>query len=53
VALPAAIYNTYKRILPKRRDRRVDTAADNAAGVAADTEPDNELGGLFETQDQA
>lgn len=53
VALPAAIYNTYKRILPKRRDRRVDTAADNADGVAADTEPDNELGGLFETQDQA
>ena len=52
VALPAAIYNTYKRILPKRRDRRVDTAADNAAGDP-NTEPDNELGGLFETQDQA
>lgn len=51
VALPAAIYNTYKRILPKRRDRRVDTAADNAAGDP-NTEPDNELGGLFETQDQ-
>ena len=52
VALPAAIYNTYKRILPKRRDRRVDTATDNADGDP-DTEPDNELGGLFETQDQA
>lgn len=50
VALPAAIYNTYKRILPKRRDRRVDTEADNAEG-GADTE--NELGGLFETQDEA
>lgn len=52
VALPAAIYNTYKRILPKRRDRRVDTEADNAEG-GADTETDNELGGLFETQDEA
>ncbi len=52
VALPAAIYNTYKRILPKRRDRRVDIAADNADGDP-NTEPDNELGGLFETQDQA
>lgn len=52
VALPAAIYNTYKRILPKRRDRRVDTEADNAEG-GADTETDTELGGLFETQDEA
>lgn len=52
VALPAAIYNTYKRILPKRRDRRVDTEADNAEG-GTDIEPDNELGGLFETQDRS
>lgn len=52
VALPAAIYNTYKRILPKRRDRRVGAEADNAEG-GADTETDNELGGLFETQDEA
>ncbi len=48
VALPAAIYNTYKRILPKRRDRRTDTA-----GGEADAGTDNELGGLFETQDEA
>lgn len=47
VALPAAIYNTYKRILPKRRDRRVDTEGGTY------TETDNELGGLFETQDEA
>ncbi len=46
VALPAAIYNTYKRILPKRRDRREDT-------VAGDADTGNELGGLFETQDEA
>lgn len=51
VALPAAIYNTYKRILPKRRDRRVDTGADAEGGTY--TETDNELGGLFETQDEA
>lgn len=51
VALPAAIYNTYKRILPKRRDRRVDTGADAEGGT--DTETDDELGGLFETQDEA
>jgi len=51
VALPAAIYNTYKRILPKRRDRRVDTEADAEGGT--DTETDDELGGLFETQDEA
>lgn len=39
-ALPYAIYNTYKRILPKRRPKPI-------ASVASATETDEEIGGLF------
>lgn len=51
-ALPQAIYNTYKRILPKRVGSRPGATADIAAGSGATAGPsiipDNEaIGGLF------
>ncbi len=43
-ALPAAIYNTYKRILPRQRDNVVAVPENLAAGE------DTGLGGLFNTE---
>lgn len=45
-ALPAAIYNTYKRILPKRKDNRLELSAER------DVDED-QLGGLFGKEGQA
>lgn len=43
-ALPQAIYNTYKRILPKRRQKPIEPAEEEDALAGAD---DEEIGGLF------
>lgn len=43
-ALPAAIYNTYKRILPRQRDKVITAPENLAAGE------DTGLGGLFNTE---
>lgn len=43
-ALPQAIYNTYKRILPKRRQKPIEPTEDEDALAGAD---DEEIGGLF------
>ncbi len=43
-ALPQAIYNTYKRILPKRRQKTIEPTAERDALAGAD---DEETGGLF------
>ncbi len=40
-ALPAAIYNTYKRILPKRKPKRIDNLEESSK------ENDDNIGGLF------
>lgn len=45
-ALPAAIYNTYKRILPKRRQQPLDIELEGDALAGGE---DNGLGGLFES----
>lgn len=42
-ALPQAIYNTYKRILPKRKDKNIATNQEETSF----TEEDSKLGGLF------
>jgi adenine-specific DNA-methyltransferase len=47
-ALPAAIYNTYKRILPKKRDERVDTAAN----AQAPSEPKRSAATIYELFDE-
>ncbi len=44
-ALPQAIYNTYKRILPKRKNKPIDETNEDTLVTAG--EEDN-LGGLFE-----
>ena len=44
-ALPQAIYNTYKRILPKRKNKPIDETEEDALGIS--DEEDN-LGGLFD-----
>ena len=44
-ALPAAIYNTYKRILPRQRDKVI--AVPENSGEAGES---NDLGGLFNTE---
>ncbi len=44
-ALPQAIYNTYKRILPKRKNKPIDETNEDVLATAG--EEDN-LGGLFE-----
>lgn len=43
-ALPQAIYNTYKRILPKRRQKPIEPTEEEDALAGAD---DEEIGGLF------
>lgn len=43
-ALPQAIYNTYKRILPKRRQKPIEPTEEEDALASAD---DEEIGGLF------
>ena len=43
-ALPQAIYNTYKRILPKRRQKPIEPIEEEDALAGAD---DEEIGGLF------
>lgn len=43
-ALPQAIYNTYKRILPKRRLKPIEPTEEEDALAGAD---DEEIGGLF------
>ena len=43
-ALPQAIYNTYKRILPKRRQKPTEPIEEEDALAGAD---DEEIGGLF------
>ncbi len=43
-ALPQAIYNTYKRILPKRRQKPIEPTEEEDALAGADEE---EIGGLF------
>lgn len=43
-ALPQAIYNTYKRILPKRRQKPIEPTEEEDALAGGD---DNEIGGLF------
>lgn len=43
-ALPQAIYNTYKRILPKRRQKLIELTEEEDALAGAD---DEEIGGLF------
>lgn len=43
-ALPQAIYNTYKRILPKRRQKPIEPSEEEDALAGADYE---EIGGLF------
>ena len=43
-ALPQAIYNTYKRILPKRRQKPIELTEEEDALAGADQE---EFGGLF------
>lgn len=45
-ALPAAIYNTYKRILPKRRQQPLDIELEEDALAGGD---DTGLGGLFDS----
>ena len=44
-ALPQAIYNTYKRILPKRRPQPLDVIVKEDAPAVADG--DENIGGLF------
>lgn len=44
-ALPAAIYNTYKRILPKKRNESINGEED---ALALNT--DEEIGGLFDVE---
>lgn len=43
-ALPQAIYNTYKRILPKRRQKPIEPTEEEDALAEGD---DDEIGGLF------
>ena len=43
-ALPQAIYNTYKRILPKRRQKPIEPTEEEDALAGGD---DDEIGGLF------
>lgn len=43
-ALPQAIYNTYKRILPKRRQKPIEPTEEEDALASTD---DEEIGGLF------
>lgn len=43
-ALPQAIYNTYKRILPKHRQKPIEPTDEEDALASAD---DDEIGGLF------
>ena len=43
-ALPQAIYNTYKRILPKRRQEPIEQSEEEDALAGGD---DDEIGGLF------
>lgn len=43
-ALPQAIYNTYKRILPKRRQKPIEPTEEEDALTGGD---DDEIGGLF------
>lgn len=43
-ALPQAIYNTYKRILPKRRQKPIEPTEEEDALAVGD---DEEIGGLF------
>lgn len=43
-ALPQAIYNTYKRILPKRRQKPIEPTEEEDALTGTD---DEEIGGLF------
>lgn len=43
-ALPQAIYNTYKRILPKRRQKPIEPTEEEDALAGVD---DEEIGGLF------
>ena len=43
-ALPQAIYNTYKRILPKRRQKLIEPTKEEDALAVSDEE---EIGGLF------
>lgn len=43
-ALPQAIYNTYKRILPKRKQQPIEQAGEEDALAGGD---DEEIGGLF------
>lgn len=43
-ALPQAIYNTYKRILPKRRQKPIEPTEEEDALTSTD---DEEIGGLF------
>lgn len=45
-ALPAAIYNTYKRILPKNRPQPLDIELEKDALAGGE---DNRLGGLFDS----
>lgn len=45
-ALPQAIYNAYKRILPKRKNITLDTAGEEDALAVA--EEDGTMGGLFD-----
>lgn len=47
-ALPQAIYNTYKRILPKRRQKPIEPTEEEDALVGADEE---EIGGLFAVEE--
>lgn len=44
IALPQAIYNTYKRILPKRRQKPIELTEEEDALAGGD---DDEIGGLF------
>lgn len=46
-ALPQAIYNTYKRILPKRRQKPIELTEEEDALAGADEE---EIGGLFSVE---
>jgi len=49
-ALPAAIYNTYKRLLPKRKPQPIDTVGMHpgaSSGEGASSDEDDEFGGLL------